>query len=70
MPFIGGGHMWLILILLVVALIVFGPKKLPDIGHGMGRAIREFRKAATDSTPPAPGDAAPVAAHDAPARTP
>ena len=48
MPFIGGGHIWLLMILLVVVLIIWGPGKLPDIGAGMGRAIREFRKAATD----------------------
>ena len=48
MPFVGGGHIWLLLILLVVVLIIWGPGKLPDIGAGMGRAIREFRKAATD----------------------
>ncbi len=58
MPFIGGGHLWLLLILLVVVLIVWGPGKLPDIGSGLGRAIREFRHASTDATsapqPPAP----------------
>lgn len=48
MPFIGGGHIWLLLILLAIVLIIWGPGKLPDIGAGMGRAIREFRKAATD----------------------
>lgn len=48
MPFVGGGHIWLLLILLAIVLIIWGPGKLPDIGAGMGRAIREFRKAATD----------------------
>lgn len=48
MPFVGGGHIWLLLILLAIVLIIWGPGKLPDIGSGMGRAIREFRKAATD----------------------
>jgi TatA/E family protein of Tat protein translocase len=33
-----------ILVILVVALIVFGPKKLPDIGRQVGRGVREFRK--------------------------
>jgi sec-independent protein translocase protein TatA len=28
----------------VVALIIFGPKRLPELGRGLGRAIREFRK--------------------------
>jgi len=49
MPFVGGGHLWLVVILLVVVLIIWGPGKLPDIGSGMGRAIREFRRASTES---------------------
>ena len=48
MPFIGGGHLWLVAILLVIVLIIWGPGKLPDIGAGMGRAIREFRRATTE----------------------
>lgn len=34
-----------LLIILVVALIVFGPNKLPEVGKSMGRAVREFKKA-------------------------
>jgi sec-independent protein translocase protein TatA len=37
------GPMELILIL-VIALIIFGPKKLPEIGKAIGNAIREFKK--------------------------
>ncbi len=37
--------MHLILVLLI-ALIVFGPGKLPEVGEALGRGIREFRKAA------------------------
>jgi TatA/E family protein of Tat protein translocase len=33
-----------ILVILVVALVVFGPSKLPDIGRQVGRGVREFRK--------------------------
>jgi sec-independent protein translocase protein TatA len=50
MPFIGSGHwIWIILILLIV-LIIYGPGKLPDVGSGFGRAIREFRKASSELT--------------------
>ena len=49
MPFIGGGHIWLLLILLVIVLIIWGPGKLPEIGSGMGRAIREFRRASSEA---------------------
>jgi len=37
------GPMELILIL-VIALIIFGPKKLPEIGKAIGNGIREFKK--------------------------
>jgi sec-independent protein translocase protein TatA len=33
-----------LLIILIIALIVFGPGKLPQIGSGLGKAIRDFRK--------------------------
>jgi Tat protein translocase TatB subunit len=36
------------ILILAVALIVIGPKKLPDLAKSMGRALGEFRKAATD----------------------
>jgi sec-independent protein translocase protein TatA len=49
MPFVGTGHVWILAILLVVVLIIWGPGKLPDVGSGMGRAIREFRKASSDT---------------------
>ncbi|MDR2574293.1 MAG: twin-arginine translocase TatA/TatE family subunit [Desulfovibrio sp.] len=37
-----------LLIILVIGLLVFGSKKLPEIGGGLGRAIRNFRRAATE----------------------
>ncbi len=49
MPFVGTGHIWMVGILLIVVLIIWGPGKLPDVGSGMGRAIREFRKASTEA---------------------
>jgi TatA/E family protein of Tat protein translocase len=37
-----------IIIVLIVALIVIGPKKLPDLARALGRALGEFRKATDD----------------------
>ena len=37
-----------LIVILVVALIVIGPKKLPDIARALGRAMREFRSATND----------------------
>lgn len=34
-----------IILLVVVVLLVFGPKKLPEIGAGLGRSVREFKQA-------------------------
>ncbi len=34
-----------LLLIVVIALIVFGPGKLPELGAGLGKGIREFRKA-------------------------
>lgn len=38
-----------IMILLVVALLVFGAKRLPEIGSSMGKGIREFKKSISDT---------------------
>ena len=44
------GHL---IIILIIALIVFGPKRLPELGKSLGRAIIEFKNATRD-----PGKAA------------
>ncbi|HWP60495.1 MAG TPA: twin-arginine translocase TatA/TatE family subunit [Candidatus Acidoferrales bacterium] len=33
-----------LLVILVIALVIFGPGKLPQIGSGLGKAIRDFKK--------------------------
>ena len=42
-----------ITLLIVLALVLFGPKRLPEMGRAAGRAIREF-KSALNSADPAP----------------
>jgi sec-independent protein translocase protein TatA len=37
-----------ILLVLAIALLIFGPAKLPDLGRSLGRAIREFKQASAD----------------------
>lgn len=34
-----------LIIILAIALLLFGPKRLPEIGQGLGKTIREFRQA-------------------------
>ena len=38
-----------IIVIFVVALVVFGPSKLPEFGKSLGEAIRGFKKAINDS---------------------
>ncbi len=37
-----------LIIVLVIALVVFGPKRLPELGSSLGKGIREFRKATSE----------------------
>jgi len=45
MPF--GISIWELLILLVVLLLLFGAKRLPEMGRSLGRGMREFKDAVT-----------------------
>jgi sec-independent protein translocase protein TatA len=36
-----------IIVVLVIALIVFGPKRLPELGNSLGKGIREFKESVT-----------------------
>src|SRR5512143_74544 len=45
MPNIGWPEL---LIVLVIALVIFGPKRLPDMGRQLGRGLREFKKATSE----------------------
>ncbi len=37
-----------LLVILFIVLIIFGPGKLPELGEGLGKSIREFKKALSD----------------------
>jgi sec-independent protein translocase protein TatA len=39
-----------LILILVVALVIFGPSKLPEIGKAAGQTLREFKKSANDLT--------------------
>ena len=47
-----GLHMPELIIILVVALLIFGPKKLPEMGSAIGRSIKEFRKGVNEISHP------------------
>ena len=59
-----GGHIWELAIILGLALVVFGPKRLPEIGGALGKGIREFKNSTSELSDSVMGS------HDAPAQTP
>jgi sec-independent protein translocase protein TatA len=42
---------WHIVLFLLIALLLFGGKRLPEIGRSLGHGMREFKDAVTGSTP-------------------
>ena len=57
-----------LLVIAIVLLVLFGGKKLPELGKGLGEGLKGFReglKGITEPTPPAPTDAAECGSHSA-----
>jgi sec-independent protein translocase protein TatA len=42
------GHWWELIILIAVGALVLGPGRFVDVGSGLGKSIREFRRASQD----------------------
>ena len=56
-----------LIIILVIALLILGPGKLPDVGSALGKSIREFRKASSDLSDSVKVDTSPIPASPPPA---
>lgn len=41
---------WELVLILIIALVVVGPKKLPEVGRSLGKAINEFKKGSKELT--------------------
>jgi sec-independent protein translocase protein TatA len=63
---IGAGEL---LILLLVILLVFGPKRLPEMGRSMGRGMREFKNSITGKDDHEPAELTTAPAIEEPVRT-
>jgi sec-independent protein translocase protein TatA len=64
---IGAGEL---LILLLVILLVFGPKRLPEMGRSMGRGMREFKNSITGKDEHEPAELTTAPAIEEPVRAP
>ncbi|MFI5277583.1 MAG: twin-arginine translocase TatA/TatE family subunit [Ktedonobacterales bacterium] len=62
----GGLHWYDLLGLVILGLIIFGPKKLPEMGSALGRTIREFQKSMREVTNPEPPSSVPPSALQTP----
>ena len=67
MPNIGAPEL---IIIQVIALLILGPGKLPEVGASIGKSIREFRKASSDLNDTVNVDTSPLPPASAPAATP
>ncbi|SDK67914.1 sec-independent protein translocase protein TatA [Catalinimonas alkaloidigena] len=48
LAFLGGLGGWEVLLILVVVLVLFGAKRIPELARGLGQGIREFKNATND----------------------
>lgn len=73
---IGSLGIWEILFIFLLAMLLFGPKKLPEIGRSLGKTLREFKKSTSGlmdslnediNSPPSQGQASPPRAVSPPA---
>jgi sec-independent protein translocase protein TatA len=45
-----------LLLILLIALLIFGPRKLPELGSALGRTIKEFRKGVKEAAADSPDE--------------
>ena len=56
-----GFHGFDLIIILAIALLIFGPKKLPEFGSAIGKSIKEYRKSMKEITAPPEEEGSPPA---------
>ncbi len=51
-----GFHWPELVVIGMIALLIFGPRRLPEMGNALGRALGEFKKSINDPPPPTPSE--------------
>jgi sec-independent protein translocase protein TatA len=54
---LGGGE---IFVIVLVVMVLFGARKIPEFAKGLGQAVKEFKKASNEETPASPPASAPA----------
>jgi sec-independent protein translocase protein TatA len=62
----GVSHFYELVLVLIIALVLFGPRRLPELGASLGRGIREFRSATRDIHEGVTGEASAAVPHAPP----
>ena len=69
-PMTGLTQPWHIVLILLLALLLFGGKRLPEIGRSLGTGMREFKDSISGNTPPEPPQQLPPPETTTPASQP
>lgn len=69
---IGNLSIWELIVILILVVVIFGGRKLPELGRGLGQGLANFRQAVREPDPPATPQAAAASSPDQarPAETP
>jgi len=59
-----------LIIVAIVVLVLFGPKRLPELAKGLGQGIRDFKKALHHEEEPPKEEPAAIATHEEESKTP
>jgi len=62
---LGNISIWNVVIIVILVIVIFGGRKLPELGKGLGQGLANFRQAMRDPEPPATPNPGPAAGTEA-----